>query len=211
MLVRDAMTPDPFTVTGQDTVAAAAALMRECRIRHLPVVWDGRLVAIVAHGDVEVPAGLDPEVTEALLGRPLAEVMTSGPVTVGPLEPVEVAARLLHDHRIGSLPVVDGDRLVGILTASDVFEVFLMLVGVLAPSTRICVVLADAPGVLGRAVATADQAGVHLSSVVTEPGPRPGTRRLVLRAATIDPSRLVAALALAGFPTEEPLPGLPGR
>jgi acetoin utilization protein AcuB len=204
VLAADAMTPAPVTVTGPVTVAAAAALMRERRIRHLPVVDGERLIGIVAHGDVEVPPGLAGPVADALLARPVAEVMTADPVVIELEEPVEMAARLMHDHRIGSLPVMDGKRLAGILTAADLFEAFLLLMGVIGPSTRLSVVLADEPGELGRAVTTADQAGVRLTSLVTEPGPRAGTRRLVLHAATIDPGRLTATLTGAGFPPEGP-------
>ena len=204
MLAADAMTPAPVTVTGPDTVAEAAALMRERRIRHLPVVVGEQLIGIVAHGDVEVPPGLAGPVADALLARPVAEVMTADPVVIELEEPVEMAARLMHDHRIGSLPVMDGKRLAGILTAADLFEAFLLLMGVIGPSTRLSVVLADEPGELGRAVTTADQAGVRLTSLVTEPGPRAGTRRLVLHAATIDPGRLTATLTEAGFPPEGP-------
>jgi len=204
VLAADAMTPAPVTVTGPDTVAAAAALMRERRIRHLPVVDGEQLIGIVAHGDVEVPPRLAGPVADALLARPVAEVMTADPVVIELEEPVEMAARLMHDHRIGSLPVMDGKRLAGILTAADLFRAFLLLMGVIGPSTRLSVVLADEPGELGRAVTTADQAGVRLTSLVTEPGPRAGTRRLVLHAATIDPGRLTATLTEAGFPPEGP-------
>jgi acetoin utilization protein AcuB len=208
MLVAEAMTARPVTVTGRETVAAAAALMRERRIRHLPVMEDGRIAGILAHGDVELPAGIDGRIAEDLLGRPVAEVMTRDVVVIGAEEPVEVAARLMHDHRIGSLPVLDGDRLAGIITASDLFEVFLLLMGVLTPSSRISVVLADLPGMLGRAVTTAERTGARLSSLVTEPGPEPGTRRLVIHAATIDPGRILTALVRSGFPVEEPGAGL---
>jgi acetoin utilization protein AcuB len=204
VLAADAMTADPVTVTGSGTVAEAAAMMRQRGIRHLPVVEGDRLVGIVAHGDVEIPIGLDREAADGLLARPVAEVMTGDPVVIELEEPVEVAARLMHDHRIGSLPVLDGDRLAGILTASDLFEVLLVLLGVVGPSSRVSVVLPDEPGMLGRAVTAADQAGVRLASLVTEPGPRPGTRRLVLHVATIDPGRLTAALDRAGFPIEGP-------
>jgi acetoin utilization protein AcuB len=204
MLIQEAMTPGPVTVTEADTVAEAVAAMRRGRFRHLPVLRDGRLVGIVAHGDVEVPAGTAAGEIEALMARDVGSVMTPDPVTVPGLEPVEVAARLLHDHRIGGLPVVDDGRLVGILTESDVFRVFVQIMGLLEPSSRLSVLLPDSPGALVRAVAAAGQPGVNLISVVTEPGSRPRTRRLVLRAATINPVALVAALEAAGFEVEGP-------
>ncbi|HEV3464045.1 MAG TPA: CBS and ACT domain-containing protein, partial [Actinomycetota bacterium] len=180
------------------------AAMRRGRFRHLPVVAGGELAGVVAHGDLEAPPGAPVDAVEALGRRPVAEVMTAGPVTVGPDEPVEVAARLLVEHAIGCLPVVGDEGLVGILTESDLFSVLLRLLGGGEPSSRITLVLPDVPGALGRAMTVVGELGVNLLTVVTEPGPEPGTRGVVLRAGTINAAPLVAALVAAGFPATGP-------
>jgi acetoin utilization protein AcuB len=202
------MTPSPATVPPDATVAAALAAMRRGRFRHLPVVAGGELLGVVAHGDLESPPGTPVEAAESLGDRPVAEVMSGQPVTVWPDEPVEVAARLLHEHAIGCLPVVSDDRLVGILTESDLFAVLLRLLGGDEPSSRITLVLPDVPGALGRAMAVVGELGVNLVSVVTEPGPEPGTRGVVLRAGTINAAPVVAALVAAGVQASGP--GQPG-
>jgi acetoin utilization protein AcuB len=199
VLVADAMTPGPVTVTPEATVAAALAAMRRGRFRHLPVVAGRELVGVVAHGDLETPPGAPAEAAETLADRPVAEVMSEDPVTVWPDEPVEVAARLLVEHTIGCLPVTSDDRLVGILTESDLFHVLLRLLGGGEPASRITLVVPDVPGALGRAMTVVGEVGVNLLSVVTEPGPEPGTRGVVLRAGTIDAAPVVAALTAAGF------------
>ena len=204
MLVADVMTRRPVTVSPDATVAAALSAMRRGRFRHLPVVAGAELVGVVAHGDLEAPPGAPVEAAEALADRPLTEVMSTQPVTVWPDEPVEVAARLLVEHAIGCLPVVAGDGLVGILTESDLFSVLLRLLGGDEPSSRITLVLADVPGALGRAMTVVGDLGVNLLTVVTEPGPEPGTRGVVLRAGTINAAPVVAALAAAGFPATGP-------
>jgi acetoin utilization protein AcuB len=209
VLVADAMTPRPVTVAPQATVAAARSAMRRGRFRHLPVVAATELVGVVAHGDLAAPPGAPVEAAEALADRPLTEVMSTEPVTVWPDEPVEVAARLLVEHRIGCLPVVGDDRLVGILTESDLFTVLLRLLGGGEPSSRITLVLPDVPGALGRAMTVVGDLGVNLLTVVTEPGPEPGTRGVVLRADTINAAPVVAALVAAGFPATGP--GRPAR
>jgi acetoin utilization protein AcuB len=198
------MTPRPVTVAPDATVAAARSAMRRGRFRHLPVVAGAELVGVVAHSDLEVPPGAPVEVAEALGERPLTEVMSTEPVTVWPDEPVEVAARLLVDNGIGCLPVVADDGLVGILTESDLFSVLLRLLGGGEPSSRITVVLPDVPGALGRAMTVVGELGVNLLTVVTEPGPEPGTRGVVLRAGTINAAPVVAALVAAGFPATGP-------
>jgi acetoin utilization protein AcuB len=207
------MTPRPVTVPPQATVAAALAAMRRGRFRHLPVIAaGGELVGVVASGDLETTPGTPLEVAEALAERPVAEVMSGDPVTVWPDEPVEVAARLLAERAIGCLPVVADDALVGILTESDLFAVLLRLLGGDEPSSRITLVLPDVPGSLGRAMTVVGELGVNLLTVVTEPGPEPGTRGVVLRAGTINAAPVVAALTAAGFPASGPgRPGPPDR
>ena len=200
VLVADAMTARPVTVAPDATVSAARSAMRRGRFRHLPVVAGAELVGVVAQSDLEAPPGAPVEVAESLGERPLTEVMSTEPVTVWPDEPVEVAARLLVDHAIGCLPVVADDGLVGILTESDLFSVLLRLLGGGEPSSRITVVLPDMPGALGRAMTVVGELGVNLLTVVTEPGPEPGTRGVVLRAGTINAAPVVAALVAAGFP-----------
>jgi acetoin utilization protein AcuB len=204
VLVADAMTARPVTVSPDATVAAARSAMRRGRFRHLPVMAGSELVGVVAQSDLEAPPGAPVEVAESLGERPLTEVMSTEPVTVWPDEPVEVAARLLVDNGIGCLPVVADDGLVGILTESDLFSVLLRLLGGGEPSSRITVVLPDVPGALGRAMTVVGELGVNLLTVVTEPGPEPGTRGVVLRAGTINAAPVVAALVAAGFPATGP-------
>jgi acetoin utilization protein AcuB len=202
------MTPAPVTVAPQATVAAARSAMRRGRFRHLPVVAGAELVGVVAAGDLQAWPGAPLEAAESLADRPVTEVMSTEPVTVWPDEPVEVAARLLVEHAIGCLPVVADEGLVGILTESDLFGVLLRLLGGGEPSSRITLVLPDVPGALGRAMTVVGDLGVNLLTVVTEPGPEPGTRGVVLRAGTINAAPVVAALGAAGFPATGP--GRPG-
>jgi acetoin utilization protein AcuB len=208
VLVRDAMTPRPVTVAPDANVRAALSALRRGRFRHLPVVAGEELVGVVTAADLEPPPASPVEAAEALGARQVAEVMSAGVVTVSPDEPVEAAARLLAEAGVGCLPVLLDDRLVGILTRSDLLRVLLRVLGVLEPSSRITLVLPDVPGALGRAMAVVGDLGVNLISVVTEPGPEPGTRGVVLRAGTINAAPVVAALADAGFAAHGP--GQPG-
>jgi acetoin utilization protein AcuB len=198
------MTPGPVTVAPEATVAAARSAMRRGRFRHLPVVAGAELVGVVAAGDLQAWPGAPLEAAESLADRPVTEVMSTEPVTVWPDEPVEVAARLLVEHAVGCLPVVADEGLVGILTESDLFGVLLRLLGGGEPSSRITLVLPDVPGALGRAMTVVGDLGVNLLTVVTEPGPEPGTRGVVLRAGTINAAPVVAALVAAGFPATGP-------
>lgn len=136
MLVRDAMTPGPVTIDAEAPVETAVATMRERRLRHLPVVDDtGRLIGIVTDRDLR-SALLGPAIADYLpsaqgrLRRMAAglneirvtHVMTWGAVTVGPEAPLAQAAAIMADARVGSLPVVDHGRLIGIVTERDVVK-----------------------------------------------------------------------------------------
>ncbi|OLB48805.1 MAG: hypothetical protein AUH99_12890 [Candidatus Rokubacteria bacterium 13_2_20CM_2_70_11] len=120
IMVRDVMTRRLVTIGPETPCDAARRLMDEHRIRHLPVVAGGRLVGMVSDRDVR-PAGSQSPGTVA--GR----IMTPEPVTVTSETRVEHAARLMFDARFGSLPVADGNALVGIATYTDLLRAFVQV------------------------------------------------------------------------------------
>lgn len=226
MLVRDCMQQHIVTVSPDDTLETAIRLTNSHHLRHLPVVLsNGDVVGIVSDRDIRLamPSPLvtsDVDTAEFLQRTAIAAIMTRDVVTIGPEALLDNAAKLIHRHRIGALPVLDGSmRLVGILTESDILRGFLQLIGVGEPSTRIELLLEDRPGELGRALTViGDRAGVNVVSVLVPPGRRVGRRRAVLHLATIDPRETLKELEVAGFTAgwpglerlEEPLAPLPG-
>jgi acetoin utilization protein AcuB len=136
MLVAEWMTRDPATVQADTTLGAAAALMVRRKIRRIPVVvGDEQLVGIVTKSDLlgAAPGSLNPFSPEAArdpsLAISLRRIMTSPPVTVAADAPIETAAQLMIERKIGGLPVLLGQRLAGILTESDVFRAFTAALG----------------------------------------------------------------------------------
>ena len=127
-LVKDWMTPDPVTICPETTLPEANRLMKECGIRRLPVVDNGRLVGIITLGDVReaspsTATSLSIYELNYLISRlTVGKMMTQDPITIAPDTSIEAAARLMLEHKIGSLPVVDGTRVVGIITESDIFR-----------------------------------------------------------------------------------------
>ena len=118
-----------------DSVAAAWRLLRQHQIRHLPVVEERKLVGIVTDRDIRlvVPSALtsgrreqDPH--DALEKIAVREIMTGQVVTVAPEASIANVARLLLERRIGGLPVVQGSRLVGIITKTDILAAFVDVV-----------------------------------------------------------------------------------
>lgn len=123
------MTPNVVTATPQTTLPEAHRLMKENRIRRLPVISDGQLVGIITRGDVR---GAEPseatslsiwELNYLLAKLQIQEIMTRNPFTVSPEATISEAAQLMLDNKISGLPVVDDSgRVVGIITESDIFR-----------------------------------------------------------------------------------------
>lgn len=130
MNVRDLMTKEPLTVSLDTPVVEARRTMVDRRIRHLLVTDGGRLAGIVTDRDIRLnlpsPAtSLSVWEINYLLGRmTVASIMTSTVITVEPGRDAVAAARLMLDHKIGALPVVDAGTVVGILTETDILRAF---------------------------------------------------------------------------------------
>ena len=139
MKVRRWMKHPVYAVKPLDSIQHARELLERHRVNQLPVTVDGRLVGIITDRDLR---DAFPSVFESLAGarrRPkvnatdpqgvtVQEVMSSNVTTVSPRQSVADAARLMRTQRIGALPVIDSDRVVGILTRSDILEGFVELV-----------------------------------------------------------------------------------
>ncbi|MCS7251833.1 MAG: CBS domain-containing protein [Thermoflexus sp.] len=134
--VRDWMTSNPITISPRTTLPEAHRIMKEHRIRRLPVIDEhGRLVGIVTLGDVREasPSGATSlsifELNYLLACLTVDKIMTRKVITVTPDTPIVEAARLMLEHKIGGLPVVENDRVVGIITESDIFKMVVRLMG----------------------------------------------------------------------------------
>src|SRR3990172_7851989 len=136
MLVKDRMTLNPVTILPETTHKQASELMREHRIDHLPVVdRQGHLVGIVVHEDL-LSAQPSPattlsiyEIHSLLTKLQVKEIMIHPVHTVQGDYPLEEAARLMLTYNVGCLPVMEQDRLVGIITDADIFATFVALLG----------------------------------------------------------------------------------
>lgn len=189
MLVRDIMKCSPTTIPPETSLQEAYRIMHEKSIRHLPVVEAGRLVGVITDRDLRLA-------TSALAKHPFAPdaqvsgVMAKQPRCAAPLDSVEEAARTMRELKIGCLPVLDGDDLVGIVTGIDLLDALLRLTGVDRPSGRIEVKLEDRPGELARLTAFLSHRNVNILSILTYPE-GPATVVTVLRVESIE-TRLLA-------------------
>lgn len=134
MRVAELMTSKVFTVEPHDLIDRVFFLIHYEKIRHLPVVEKGKLVGIVSDRDLYKALGpkSNSNVLEAnkdhtqlhVVSQKVAHIMHRGVYTVTPETMASEAAAMMVEHRIGALPVVDKDKLVGILSATDILRVF---------------------------------------------------------------------------------------
>jgi acetoin utilization protein AcuB len=188
------MTRSVVTIEPHRSPRSALLLMRTRHFRHLPVVAGGRLVGIVSDRDV---AGAE--------SGTVGDAMRRDVVTVTADTPVEVAARLMLDNKIGALPVLGAGRaeLVGIVSESDLFRALAQLLEGDVPNTRIVLYLDDLSAQLARVATLAYERHVPITSVVTLPSePTSASRAVILRIATIQAKPFVEALHQAGINTD---------
>jgi len=206
MLVEDRMTRNPTTVTTETSLKDALELIRSKPFRHLPVLdSEGKLVGIVTEKSL-VYASPTPatslsvfEVDYILSRTKIGQIIEGEVITVGPDLPIEEAARVMIDHRFGCLPVVEGDKLVGIISDTDIFRVFVEGLGGGHPSLRITVVIPEKVGSLARIANSVAGLGGNIHSLGTFWGEHPEDRVIAFRLEGVDRETIVQALKSAGI------------
>jgi acetoin utilization protein AcuB len=208
MLVQDEMQTKLYTVTPETTLPEALRLTGQRGIRHLLVLDGDRLVGILSDRDLKramasSATSLATQELNYLLERlRVREFMTKSVITIAPMFPIEDAARLMVLEKIGALPVTEGERLVGLVTETDVLRLFVRALGAGEPSSRLDVSLGSRPHAVAEVVQTVEAAGAEISSLVTLTGGT-GLREAVIRVRTINPRPVVWALETRGFTARE--------
>src|SRR4030042_3025535 len=153
--IKEKMQKRPITISPDASFYEARALIRDKGIRHLPVIdKNGHLVGILTDRDIREAAPSDATSLSAhelhyLLGKlKVSGFMTPKDklVTITPDLIIEEAVQLIRDHKIGCLPIMDGDKLAGLITETDILDFFVDVFGLKMKGTRLTVALEDAPG-----------------------------------------------------------------
>ena len=192
MIVANRMSPDPWTISPEASVAEALKLMQDQGVRHLPVVEDGLLVGLVT--DIDLRTAYFASLLEEIKVR---DVMTHDPIVVQAGDTVFQAARVIHQNKLTGMPVVENGRLVGMITLADILGVLVALLGLLEDSTRLDVALKPGSESLEEVYAIIRRHGGEVISVAqlsSDVGRRIYTFRL--KKTELEP--LVAALQEAG-------------
>ena len=161
MKIKSLMIPDPITIRERASIKEAIELMKTNSIRHLPVVAEGnKLKGFVTLADLK--QGLIPSMVADVS---LSDLMIKDPIKVDPDEDIEIAAKLIYKHKIGGMPVVKNDELVGIITETDILRTFIDMMGILTSSSRIDVVIGDEAGSFKEALQIISDKGGDIINV----------------------------------------------
>lgn len=207
MLVEEIMSRELVSIGTEDTLARAWELIRQRRIRHLPVVEGTALVGILSDRDLRdaSPSVLELRSRDFLEGTPVRTIMRSEVITLHPLETIEEAARLLYEHRIGCLPVVSRGELVGIVTETDILRSLVRMLGADRPGSHLEVAVPDRPGMLAEIAGIIKNHQVNISSVLTTPGQQEREKLLVFRLEIMDLRKIIKDIESAGYQVRQPL------
>jgi acetoin utilization protein AcuB len=165
MKIKSFMIADPITITEKATIKEAIEIMKANSIRHLPVVGEENLLkGFVTLADLKLAL-----IPSMVAGLSLADVMIINPITVDPNSDIEIAAQLIYKYKIGGIPVVKKERLVGIITESDLLRAFIDMMGILNASSRIDVVIGKERGLFKKALQLIVENGGEINNVGMSP------------------------------------------
>ncbi|MFB0536133.1 MAG: CBS and ACT domain-containing protein [Anaerolineae bacterium] len=201
MLVGERMTRDLIFIRDDTPLDEAMKIMRDNKVRRLPVLNDkGALIGIVSERDL-LYASPSPATSLSiyelhyLMSRiAVAEVMTTEVITVTEGTPLEEAALIMADNKIGGLPVVSKGDVVGIITETDLFRIFLELLAAREIGVRLTMLVPDEKGVLAKVTGEIAELGGNIVSLGTFLGEDPTNALLTIKVQDVEEEELVKAL-----------------
>jgi acetoin utilization protein AcuB len=200
MLVGERMSHPVITIPPEMPIVDVLNLMKRERIRRTPVMQNGKLVGIVSDKDLlnaspSPAASLSVWEMNYLLSKiTVKDVMSRKVLTVTEETAIEEAARIMVDSKIGGLPVLRGDQVVGIITETDLFKIFLELIGARRPGVRITMIVKDKRGELARISQAVADIGGNIIATVEVPGSDASNYEVLLKVINVSKDALVAAL-----------------
>ena len=201
MLVGERMSHPIISIAPDMPVHDALDMFKRERIRRAPVVKDGKLVGIVSDKDL-LNASPSPasslsiwEMNYLLSKITVSEVMTKKVLTVTEETPIEEAARIMADNKIGGLPVMRDGHVVGIITETDLFKIFLELMGAREKGVRITALIEEKPGQLAKITEAIAKTGANFVAFGQFAGEDPSTRLVTFKVAGLTKDEAKKAVA----------------
>ncbi len=201
MTIERRMTVNPVTISPDASIVEASELMKREKVHRLPVLdKDKKLVGVISEKDI-LFASPSPasslsihEMAYLLSKLTVKKLMTKNPVTISKDMPVEEAARIMADQDLSCLPVVDGDRLVGIVSKSDLFKILIELFGARTKGIRVSFLVEDKKGVLATIAKVLAEAGLDIIALGTFMGTDPSNRICTVKVESDDKPKVLDLL-----------------
>jgi acetoin utilization protein AcuB len=210
MLVHERMSKNPITINKDIPINQALKLMRDEKVRRLPVLNDkGKLVGIVSERDLLYASpspvtSLSIHELHYLISKiTVGKIMTKDVITVSEYTPLEEAARIMADNKIGGLPVVRDGKLVGIITESDLFRIFTEILGARDMGVRLSMLVPEQPGILADITRAIADMGGNIISLGTFLGEDPTNRLITVKVADVPQDKLVAEMKTLALEIED--------
>jgi acetoin utilization protein AcuB len=201
MLVRERMSTKPVTIPADVSITEALRVMRQNQVRRLPVLdGEGNVVGIVSEKDLLYAAPSPAtslsiyEMHDLLSRLRVSELMTTDLITVTPDIPLEEAARIMADNKLGGLPVIENGNLVGIITETDIFKVFLELLGARERGLRLTLEMPERKGEIARMTTEIARLGGNILALGTFLGDDPTTGVVTVKVEDVPVDELKAAM-----------------
>ncbi|MDY6853941.1 MAG: CBS and ACT domain-containing protein [Thermodesulfobacteriota bacterium] len=213
MIVKDIISNKLITINSGDNIKKAFELMKTNKIRHIPVLDAEKLVGIVTNTDLRqvlVPSESNNKKEVFLFTSKfftVDQIMTKDPITVTPQTDIEKAAMLLQRNKIGGLPVIENDRLVGMITETDIFGVFIEIMGVIKYSSRVDVVLGEDPEAFQHVSKLIKENGADIISVGMSSSKEKGKRVYYFRLDTDDIDHIAESIEDKGYKVQSVVAG----
>jgi len=209
MLVREYMTSPAITVAPDTSVQDAEKMLREHRIRRLPVVEGGKLVGIVTQAKLREVAPSPAtslsiwELNYLLAKMKVKDVMQRNVVTVAPDTTVEAAAALGQERGVGTLPVVEDDKVVGVVTTTDMYRILTDVLGFGEAGARLRIHTQNVVAPQGQITEIIAKHGATIVSMFyTAPRPTAARKDLVVHLDVADAGRIIDDLKAKGYEVE---------
>jgi acetoin utilization protein AcuB len=202
MLIEERMKHPVLTITGDVPVHDALMRMKKDQVHRYPVVdKHGKLIGIVTESDLMNASPSEAttlsvwEINSLLSKITVERVMAKEVKTVNANDTIEEAARLMADNKIGGLPVLRGGKLVGMITETDLFNIFLEMLGARVPGVRVTVQTPDIPGKLYELAGAINELGGNISGMAAIQGEYAGTSAVTIKVSGVDKEMLRNALS----------------
>ncbi|WP_324824397.1 CBS and ACT domain-containing protein [Sinanaerobacter sp. ZZT-01] len=205
MYVKNRMTKDPYTIQADAPITEVVELMRIKNLKRIPVLDGERVVGILTDGDIQKVSPTKAtalsvfEINYLLAKTTVRDAMTKKVVTISPEDILEEAAVLMRANRVSSLPVIDGTRLVGIITESDIFDAFIDLLGGRDIGTRLVIETDDKPGILSDVANIVSEYGANINHIAAYRREEEKRSDVVIRMDTLDSEAIIQSLEKKGY------------